>query len=186
VIAKNTVLPVAITSDLNTASSHVGDKFTAKLLTHGTERFEGLPFGTVVYGTVKYIKRLEGESAGLMELAFEGVETPSGQRFPISGQLYDLDRTKKHPITNASEPAEWSFWRVLFAGYGSNSRRIVGVIEKAAKDSDLPKLVAKEVPVAVRTSFTDEVQLPEDSQFGVRLLEPLKVPKDVMLALKLR
>src|SRR5579872_1821015 len=126
IIAKNSILPVALTSDLTSAVSKVGDKFTARILTHGTDRYGGLPFGSVVYGTVKYVKPLEGESAGLLELDLAGIETPIGQRFPISGLLVDFEAKviQKDKLYTGNSP---TVQQALFAGYGARSRLVVGL-----------------------------------------------------------
>ncbi len=182
-IKEGTVYPVALTTDLRSRVSKVGDKFTAKLLTEGQKPYAGLPFGTVVYGKVSYVKMLEGDSPGLMELDFEGFETPLGNRFPISGQLIQTEGS--HPIGEPNGPRSVLTGslssRSIFAGYGATSRRIVGISGHGTiKDSEIPKLVAKAVGAAARKGFTDEVQLPPDSKFGVVLTKPLTIPKGVL------
>jgi hypothetical protein len=182
-ISRDTVLAVALTSDLTSASSHVGDKFTAKLLTHGTDPYSGLPFGAVVYGSVKYVKPLEGNSPGLLELGFDGIKTPSGNKIPISGQLVDL---KGKFIFKTAEGIyidhdTHRYERVVFTGYGRTSRSIVGVLSNhPVENAALPSSVAAMVGPVMRKGFTDEVQLPSDSQLGVLLLEPLKIPQGIM------
>jgi hypothetical protein len=182
-IKEGTVYSVALTTDLRSRVSKVGDKFTAKLLTDGQKPYAGLPFGTVVYGKVSYVKPLEGDSPGLLELSFEGFETPLGNRFPISAQLIETEGSRfvrqadgSMSVLTKSLPN-----RTIFTGYGKTSRKIVGLRAKGTiMDAALPRLAATEVGAAARKGFTDEVQLPPDTQFGMVLLKPLKIPKDVL------
>jgi len=91
VLAANTVVPVVLNQDLSSGSARVGDTFTANVDTKGSNAYMGLPEGTVVEGHVNAVREKDGNTPGVLGLAFDRFRFPDGRTVTIDASLIGLD-----------------------------------------------------------------------------------------------
>ncbi len=88
---RGTVLPVRLDTSLNSADNKVGDRFTASIDTNGNSDYFGIPRGTKVEGHVNFAQARDGETPGVLGLAYDNIVMSDGTRIPINATLTGLD-----------------------------------------------------------------------------------------------
>jgi hypothetical protein len=98
-IPSGVVVPVTLDQALSSATSRVGDPFTAtvKSVRAGDSEF---PAGSKVEGVVVEATPKNGSEPGVLALDFRSVTLPDGSRYSFSGDLVSLDN--KSVSTNAN------------------------------------------------------------------------------------
>ncbi len=84
-------MPVALDQSLSSATSRVGDTFTASVISQriGDSEF---PPGTKIEGIVVVESRpRQGDNPGVLDLDFRSAQLPTGERIPVSGDMVALD-----------------------------------------------------------------------------------------------
>lgn len=79
-IRRDTVMPIVFEDTLTLKSNHVGDRFCAKI-----DESLDLPWGTRFVGHVESIKPPHDGRAGFMDLRFDEIQLPDGERIRIAG-----------------------------------------------------------------------------------------------------
>jgi hypothetical protein len=89
-IPSGSVVPVSLDQSLSSATSRVGDTFTASVISQriGDSEF---PPGTKIEGRVVESRPRDNNNPGLLDLDFRSALLPSGERLPVSGDLVALD-----------------------------------------------------------------------------------------------
>ena len=86
------VVPVMLDKSLSSATSRVGDTFTASVISQriGDSEF---PPGTKIEGMIVESRMRQGDNPGVLDLDFRSALLPTGERIPLSGDLVALDNT---------------------------------------------------------------------------------------------
>ena len=89
-IPSGVVIPVTLDKALDSATTHVGDTFTATIKTVrlGDSEF---PAGTKIQGLVTEAKPSANNEAGVLDFDWTAAILPDGTRIPLQGQLASLD-----------------------------------------------------------------------------------------------
>lgn len=130
-VLEDTVLPVSLNEELDSATAKAGKKFSANILMSGEKDYEGIPKGSRVIGEVISARPKSGNDPGVLELAFQHVRLPDGRTYPIDGSLIDLtgnDVTADSGGTITAKASRKKDQRVVFAGYGAGAGLIVGLL----------------------------------------------------------
>jgi len=179
VIPPDSVLPLSLQTRLSSANARKGDEFTATLNTEGRGRYMGLPQGTTVYGYVEYARARRGDDAGVIELKFDHLTTPSGHSYPVSGRLIalegkDIVRRNGTIVARGSQNDH-----MVFTGYGAGAGLILGLqAHRPIEDAILGGLLGAAID-ASRRRGAHNVELNPGTQFGLRLYQPLSFPRGV-------
>lgn len=80
------VLPFVLDQQLGSSLSRVGDRFTAKWDPDNSQNH-----GLVLEGHVAAARARDGNTPGVLGLAFDRVRLPSGVTYPVDGSLIGLD-----------------------------------------------------------------------------------------------
>ncbi len=84
------VVPVSLDQGLSSATSRVGDTFTASVISQriGDSEF---PPGTKIEGMIVESRARQGDNPGVLDLDFRSALLPTGERIPLNGNLVALD-----------------------------------------------------------------------------------------------
>ncbi|MHB8635412.1 MAG: stalk domain-containing protein [Fimbriimonadaceae bacterium] len=181
VIDANTVIPWSLNDRLTSNDAQQGDPFSATLAADGGGDYLGIPAGTKLYGTVGYVRRREGNKPGVIELRFDRMDFPNGQRIPVAGTLIGLDpksvsRGKNGGIIARSTTRND---RVVFAGAGAGAGLIVGLLSKRPiEDAAIGGLLGFAIGSAQKQQQANDVTLDSGTRFGLRLSNRLVVPEN--------
>ena len=128
VIPSTTVVPVSLDSQLSSATSRVGDGFSATVVStlDGDAEF---PRGTKLVGNIVGLQRAGGGKPGILDLAFSEAWLPDGSKATIYGSLISLDDKS---VTRATDgrlrarvtPADND--RLKFIGIGAGAGLVIG------------------------------------------------------------
>lgn len=130
VVPKNTVVPVVLDTNLNSATAQVGDTF----YTHCSQaNCGGFPSGTTFVGRVAQVVRASGSSPGQIEVNFVQANLPDGRSVAISGMLTALnDQTVKTDpntgrLTGTTQAGKSG---TRFIAYGAAAGLVIGALTK--------------------------------------------------------
>lgn len=180
VIPKDTVIPVTLNTALSSATSSVGDRFSAHQ--EGVNA-GGFPDQTKFTGTVESVTRASGKTAGQIGVGFVSTRLPDGTWLPIQGRLTSLDQNsvKTDPATGrlvGTTDARKGNLKFVAIGAGAGlvlgqvigKKPLIGTILGAAAGylygrTQVQAAVGKDVQVAVGTPFgillDQDVTIPE-------------------------
>lgn len=127
-IPLGTVIPVSLNKALSSATSHVGDGFSVRVV--GTQNGDAeFPLGTEMTGTVVGVQKLSGGQPGILDLNFNQARLPGGQTVRITGSLISLDdqtvtRTADGRLVAKATPSSNN--RLKMIGIGTGAGLIIG------------------------------------------------------------
>jgi hypothetical protein len=181
--AANMVLPLTLDTGISSSDSSPGDPFSATLQTNGQDSYNGLPAGTKVIGHVVIAKRRHGDDPGVLQLAFDRIETPDGVKQRIDGHLIGLDNqsvTRNHGgvlVANASKvqkPGDTAAYVGIGAGAGAAIALIshTNLLTDSAIGGALGYLFHQ---VQGGQSRPKDVNLGPGTAMGVRLNKPVDI-----------
>src|SRR5438045_2423234 len=90
ILPTGTVIPVKMISELNSRTSHPGDKFSA-IVRYGRDDSD-MPEGTKVIGVVREALPTGDGKPGVLDLDITRIVFPSGEARPIEASLVSLDK----------------------------------------------------------------------------------------------
>lgn len=168
-----TVLPVRLDSPLSSRESREGDTFTAKLHAEDRKNYSGLPFGTILEGTVRSARRQRGDEPGMLNLDFHRVRFPDGRSYPIQGSLIGLDEksvTRTNDGRLVAKPAHRND-RSAYVGYGAGIGLIAGLFRKRPLEDTLLGAGLGYLLGATQKTRTEprDIVLKAGTELGVRL-----------------
>ena len=177
----NTIIPVVLEGSLSSNESQTGDTFTAAVNTKGKDAYAGIPDGAKVEGTVKEAQAKEGKDPGLLDLQFDRLLLPNGDRFKINGSLASLDSKDVSTASDGRLVAKKTSKnkRMTYLGYGAGVGLLVGILG-GHDTGDLLKdtLIGAGLGYlagSVNTSSTHDVALKEGTELGVVLADKVVV-----------
>ena len=172
------VLPLTLNTRISSYESHAGDAFTATLQTDGASQYLGLPPGTQVYGTVRYVRKQHRRSPGVIELNFDHMILPNGRSLAVNGRLMAMDdqsiahRDDGVIVAKGAQRSE----RVVWAGYETGI--IVGLpTNRPLQDSIVDGLLNSALGTG-RYRLARDVVVKQGTTIGLRLYEALVIPDD--------
>jgi hypothetical protein len=180
VIAEDTVIPLTLNTRLSSYDAFVGEPFSALLDTNGENRYLGLPKGTEAHGSVTFVKKQHGREPGVIELTFDYLVMPNGEKLEVVGRLTGLDA---HSVLRKTNGATMSrntpqTGRVVFAGYGPGSGVIVGIHSKEAlEEGSIGDLIEASTSSKQRELQLGDVELKPGTGIGLRLYQELKISR---------
>ncbi len=179
VIRADTVLPFTLDNRITSWDAQVGDRFTATV-TNERGYYNRLPSGTQLSGSVNYVRARRGEAPGLIELQFDQLIMPDGQRLTLDARLIDLKSTsvrEDHGIYMAKTAEKYD--RVMYSGYGSSNGVIVGLHGKQRiGDLRIDALLGQILDPRTRQRPATDVELAPGMKLGLRLREDLVLSRD--------
>lgn len=125
------VLPFSLNQRLSSHGSSVGDRFTANIDTSDYSDYQGMASGAVLEGHVDVARPKEGDSPGVLGLAFDRIRMPDGRTYPIYGTLIGLD-TKSVTNENGRLVAKPGAKKdnLKYVGYGAAGGALLAVLTK--------------------------------------------------------
>jgi hypothetical protein len=183
-VPAETEAAVELLSGIHSQISRVGDPITAQLLQPVYVDGEvALPRGSVLDGHITRIRRA-GRFRRSAELAFrfETITLPDGQAAPIAAMLTGLENAKALRVQVDSEGqlkgARRFPWRVFtggLVGLGAFTGLEAGLVGATALTAALPAGGGAALAYAFLWSRGDEVHIPPDTCFHIRLHDSLTV-----------
>jgi len=166
-IPKGTVVHVRLMDDLSSATAKVGDRVHVRV---DNDDRSGLPRDAVLEGRVTEAQRASGSRPGVLDLSFDSLDW-SGQRQPISGDLYSLSRDDvRETSTGRLVAKKRSSDKTKFLGYGALGGVLLGkILGTSSLQGALLGAAAGYVYGQTRDGKNHDVDLKEGSEFGVRL-----------------
>lgn len=172
-VPAGTIIPVQLDDALTSNGSEKGDTFTATVQTEGRESYAGIPEGSKVEGMVRDAQAKEGKNPGLLDLQFNHLVLPTGDRFKINGSLASLEGKDVTTTSDGRLVAKKSSKnkRMTYLGYGAGAGVIIGLLgghgtgellRDALIGAGLGYLAG-----SVNTSSTHDVVLQPGSDLGV-------------------
>jgi len=129
-VPEGAVVPVTLDTRLSSATSRVGDVFTATVESQrlGDSEF---PVGSKIEGLVVEAQPRQGDSPGVLDLDFRSVVLPDGTRLPIRGQLVNLEDNNSVTTTNGRMTSSLSTGdKIKIVGIGAGIGFVLGKVLK--------------------------------------------------------
>lgn len=171
VVPEGTVVPVRIDYTLSSATSRVGDRFTATV--HSEQEGDAeFPLGTRIEGVVREVQRMGDGQPGMLDLDFRTMRLPDGQNVRVQGSLIALDdsditQTSDGRLVAKNKKSD----RMKFIGYGAGAGLLIGLLTDKTVEGLLLGAVAGYLYSQTRKDKDrlSDVTLKEGTEFGVRL-----------------
>ncbi len=172
-IPANTVVPVTMDQTLSSRDAYVGQTFTGSVQTArpGDSEF---PAGTKLEGTVTEVSRMDRDSPGILDVAFQTAIFPDGTRVPLHGSLISLDSNNVNNQSGrvVAKTAKRPNDTLKIVGIGAGAGFVLGKVLK--KNGAVPTILGalggliydKTQNNKVRTS---EAVIGANTRIGVRL-----------------
>lgn len=184
--ATGTVIPFALSSELSSNESKVGDKFTAKPTGYDAYRSD-LPSSVTLMGHVNTAKPKEGKNPGVLGLTFDHVKLADGRLVPIQGDLIGLnsDSVEMRNGKLVAKPGAKKN-NLKYVGYGAGAGALLSILGEG-------NLLTNTVIGAALGFLIGELEKPEqqprdvvlktNEEFGVVLTDPLtvRIPTDAKI-----
>lgn len=128
---EGTVIPFRLDQRLTSNNSRAGDRFTASLVTDNTNNYQGLRSGSMLEGHVEEVRARDGDTPGMLGLAFDRIRMPNGQVRQVHGTLIGLDTDS---IDN--DNGRWVAKpkgrndNLKYLGYGAGGGALVAILTK--------------------------------------------------------
>ena len=165
------VVPVTLDAPLSSATTRVGERFTASVVSRrlGDSEF---PAGTKIEAVVTEARPSRGNEAGVLDFEFQTAVLPDGSRVPLRGQLASLD-TQSVQSQNGRLVASGAKRddRLKVIGIGAGAGFVLGRVLKA--DSTLSTILGAAGGYLFsrsRDKKAAEAQLAANTAIGVELV----------------
>jgi hypothetical protein len=174
--AVGTVMPFKLNRALSSNNSEKGDKFTGTLVTANNEGYENLPVGTIFEGHVEIAQPKNGNTPGVLGLAFDRVILPDGQNYPIYGSTIGLDsKSVLNDDGRLIAKNGASNDNLKYIGYGAGAGALVAVATKGnvVTNSLIGAALGLVFGQTQKKSTARDVVLAAGSKSGIRLTREL-------------
>ena len=162
------VLRVGLNDPLSSANNDSGNRFMA------TVTGEGLPTDTHIEGTVVGVRAQTGDGPGIIEVRFDRIDLPDGNKYAIQGSLIDLDPRHVETRGNKMFASSGAPARMVIIGYGAGNGVIKGIASHGrVSDTAIKDLLSTNERDMETQDTPHNVQLDSGFLFGVRLTSPL-------------
>lgn len=175
-LARGTVIPVRLETDLSSAEARTGDRFEVRVRDNDASDL-AIPRGTEIDGYVAAVHRYRDDHPGMLELKFDKMRFPDGRIVNLDGTLIGLDSnsvTRENGRLIATASARDN--RGIYAGYGAGAGFILGLTShRPLEDAILGGLLGLGIGEIQRHGKPNDVTLNRGTEFGVRLNDKLDV-----------
>lgn len=176
-IPANSVVPVTIDEELNSATTPQGKRFTATVVSQ-TEGDSEFPAGTKLSGVVVGVTRRTSAIPGTLDLRFIGATLPDNTRVALRGQLISLDsdsvQTTGGRVTAVGNARKKNN-TLKVVGIGAGAGFVIGKLLK--KDGALPAILGAAGGFLYdqlgKKNKTADARLNAGTRLGVRLENPI-------------
>lgn len=130
-IPSGVVVPVNLDQSLSSATTRVGDTFTASVISQriGDSEF---PAGTKIEGRVVESRARQGDNPGVLDLEFRSALLPTGERIALTGDLVALDNesviSSNGRIVAQARKGQSTGDRLKIVGIGAGAGFILGKV----------------------------------------------------------
>ena len=177
-VDSGSVIPFRFNEQLSSNRSTRGQIFTATIDTDGKLSYAGIPRGTILEGHVEIARPNNGNTPGVLGIAFDRIRFPTGRGARIAGSLFGLDfdsvvEMNGHLVSRPDADVN----NLKFVGYGRGIGAMVALpVNGVVLTEDM-------VLVGVMQKFNDtkknngepgDVMGLVGSRFGVRLTRSLR------------
>ncbi len=166
-VASGTQLELSLSADLDSGVSHVGDAFTAEVLSPVVvDGREVIPAGSTVHGTVaEVVKAKRGAGNAKLVMAFDCLTLPNGYSTDITATLSEKSASKKK--RNAA----------VIGGSAAGGALLGKIVGKDTKAAVVGSIVGGAIGTGVVMSKEGEqVSLPAGTQMSIALDHAVQVP----------
>jgi len=167
-IPTGTRIRVQMDNEINSKVSSENDTFTVKISEPLKVRESVvLPIGTIIEGRVTKVKRAAlGGKSGILEVSFETLWSPGGEKQKIKGAL--LNRLTAESSATAT---------ALTIGGGTALGGIIGAISKAENGTLIGALIGAGAGTGVAISRKGkDVRISTDEKFEIELTKDITLP----------
>jgi len=172
-IPAGVVVPVTLDQELSSATSRVGETFTATVKSQQSGDSE-FPVGSRIEGVITEVQAKNGDQPGVLDLEFRAVTLPDGSRYPLRAELIPLDSktvdsTRAGRITARTQSSSGKD-RAKIIGIGAAGGFILGKVLK--KDGLLPAIlgaVGGLIYSQKQAKDSSDANLAAGTELGVRL-----------------
>lgn len=133
-VAAGSVIMVNLRSELSSATSCVGDPFSA-IVSSKTPGYSEFPTGSLVEGVIREVQSKSGSNPGVLDLDFHTIMLPNGIRYPLHASLISLDNksvdtSSSGRITVKRDAGRRGLDRLKVVGIGAGAGFLVGKLLK--------------------------------------------------------
>lgn len=169
------VVRVTLDNGLSSATARNGDRFTATVDSQNPGDSE-FPPGSKLVGVVSEVQSKNGNQPGVLDLDFQSVELPGGQRVPLRGSLISLDNNSVDSSTRGRIMAKQGASnnnkdRLKVIGIGAGAGFLLGKLLKQNSTLSAVLGAAGGYLYDKKKNKNDvrEAEVPAGTQLGVRL-----------------
>lgn len=185
-VPAGTVIPLRMESYLSSASSRVGDRFTATVFRNvEVDGVVAIPEGSKVEGRVTQVTPAERKSkAGTIGIAFERLMLPSGRSIEVDGTLTTLDQEARRKLEGADEEdtiegGSQKRRAIVFIGGGAGAGAVIGVIAGGGKGAAVGAGVGAVLgAVGALLSKGEEAEVKPGTEFGMMVERAFAVDQE--------
>lgn len=134
-VAAQTVLPLSLDRSISSRTAAVGDQFYARIdpqaVNLAGSTYLDIPANSRIEGHVSVVRPKDGNTPGVLGLAFDSLRLPDGRVVPISGSMIGLDNEsvviEDGRLVARSEKRNND---LKYIGYGAGAGAIVAILTK--------------------------------------------------------
>lgn len=179
-IPQETVISLRMDEELSSATSRVGDKFTATVSIPVYVKGEmAVPAGSTVEGHITLVTQARRmNKSGMIAIEFDELILPDGRRVKVSGTLTSDDPETRRKIDDENRVSGRNEEKtVVFVGGGGVLGAILGGITGGGKGAAIGGAVGVAAGVVgILMSKGEDARVPRGTQFGLQLKDSLTIP----------
>ena len=173
-VPSGAVVKVNLTTALSSATSRVGDLFTANVVSENVGDSE-FPAGSRIEGVVREAQPMSAGNPGILDLDFRTVVLPNNTRYPLRASLISLDNASVDTSTSgritAKSTKKSGSDRLKIVGIGAGAGFLLGKLLK--KNSTVTALLGAAGGYLYSQkkgkSKVQDAMIPVGTELGVRL-----------------
>lgn len=173
-VPEGAVVKVKLDGQLSSATARRGDRFTSTVVSANPGDSE-FPAGSKIEGVVSDVQNQNGDTPGMLDLAFQSVILPGGTRYPLDGLLTSLDSKSvdaSNPGRIMGKAGSGKDNKLVVIGIGAGVGFVLGKLIK--QNTTLTTLLGAVAGYVIDKKKGDqnkptEAVLPANMELGVRL-----------------
>ena len=183
-VDSGTTFRARLNNDLNSKTSHVGDKFTATVTepVYSSTGETVIPVGSTLGGRVDSVTAAKkGGDPGQISLSFTSVRLPTGSTRAINGSLTDLNtKDAKSDSESTASGDKMNHRKLIFIGGGGAGGAVLGAAVGGGKGALIGGILgAAGGFLGDRLTKGEDAEVKSGTEFGVYLNQTISMPKYV-------